>query len=365
VRVGILGAGQLGRMLGFAALELGHECLFVDPARAAPAAAAGEVIRAAYDDAEALRTLAERSDVITYEFENVPVDALSAIEGQKPLYPPPEALRIAQDRLFEKQLFETLDIPLPAYAPIDTQADLEAAIDALGTPAVVKTRRFGYDGKGQFVVHERAEVGPAWAQLGPQPLIAEAWVPFDFEVSVIGVRNRRGSIATWPLSRNTHEGGILQSSRAPVEDDRLIELANDYVGRMLEHLDYVGVLALELFVVDGGLFANEFAPRVHNSGHWTIEGAASSQFSNHILAVTGDELGATEVKGAPGMLNLLGEIPTAVRQIDDPRVHLHDYEKAPRPGRKLGHVTISAESAAERDALLDAVAETVTQSRLD
>jgi 5-(carboxyamino)imidazole ribonucleotide synthase len=358
MRIGIIGAGQLGQMLGFAARNLGVECRFVDPSVDPPAAACGEVIRKPFDDRDALAELAASCDVITYEFENVPVEALERIEGQVPVYPPAKALRHSQDRLDEKRLFDKLAIPLPGYHAVDTRADLDAAADKLGLPMVIKTRRLGYDGKGQFVVKEAADLDRAWQALGGNALIAEQWVPFDFEVSCIGVRNATGDIEIYPLARNAHEDGILRTSRSPVDAPHLAARAEDYVRRLLLELDYVGVLALELFVRGEELLANEFAPRVHNSGHWSIEGSATSQFENHIRAVLNRPLGSTASSAHAGMVNLIGEIPEAARTLDVGV--LHDYGKAPRPGRKLGHITITADTAAERDKFIDIIERSVT-----
>ncbi len=355
MRIGIIGAGQLGQMLGEAAHELGHECLFLDPSENPPASTVGEVIRAGFDDEAALAEIAERTDVITYEFENVPVDALRKIVDRIDVFPPLDALEQAQDRLKEKRLFEALDIPLPAFRPVDSVEDLERAAAEIGLPLVVKTRRFGYDGKGQFVLRSVDDCSKAVEQLGGRGLIAEAWVPFEFEVSVIGARSRDGDIAVWPLTENQHDNGILSISRAPLADTSLEDRAGSYVRRMLEELEYVGVLALELFVADDQLLANEFAPRVHNSGHWTIEGAETSQFANHILAITGARPASTGAVGHAGMLNLIGEIPPAARQLDMPDATLHDYGKSPRPGRKLGHITVVTDSAASRDEMLEGI----------
>ncbi len=357
MRIGIIGAGQLGQMLGFAARELGHECFFLDPAERPPAARVGPVIQAPFDDSVALSVLAEKVDVMTYEFENVPVEALRDLGKTVPIYPPLEALRLAQDRLDEKQLFARLDIPLPGYHVVDSPDDLHAACDAIGLPLVVKTRRLGYDGKGQFVLKAKDQIDEAWEAVGGVPLIAEQWVPFDYEVSAIGARSVHGDIAAYCLTHNEHAGGILRVSRAPVDDEALTAKAQAYLSRMLEHLDYVGVLALELFVVGDELLANEFAPRVHNSGHWTIEGAETSQFANHVLTVSGSRPASTAVPGHAGMVNLIGTIPDAARASGQGT--LHDYGKAPRPGRKLGHITVVADSAAERDVQTAAVSETV------
>jgi len=360
MRIGIIGAGQLGQMLGFAARKLDVECRFLDPSIAPPAAACGEVLQRPFDDAKALAELAATCDVVTYEFENVPVDALRKIEGKVPVYPPAAALRHAQDRLDEKRLFDQLDIPLAGYRTIDSRDDLKAATEDLGLPVVVKTRRLGYDGKGQFIVREANDIDTAWKTLGGQPLIAEQWVNFDYEVSSIGARNVDGDIVIYPLSRNVHEGGILRTSRSPIDAPALTERAETYVRRLLGHLDYVGVLALELFVLDDDLLANEFAPRVHNSGHWTIEGSVTSQFENHLRAVMNQPLGSVESVDHAGMINLIGEIPDAARALETGV--LHDYGKEPRPGRKVGHITVTAESAAARDELVDIIGQNVTCS---
>lgn len=359
MRIGIIGAGQLGQMLGFAARDLGVECRFVDPSDAPPAAECGEVIRRPFDDSDALAELASTCDVITYEFENVPVEALQEIEGKVPVYPPATALRHAQDRLDEKRLFDQLDIPLPGYHAIDSHEDMADAVKTLGLPVVIKTRRLGYDGKGQFVIREANDVEAAWKKLGGQPLIAEQWVDFDYEVSCIGVRNIDGDIAIYPLSHNVHEDGILRTSCSPVDAPIPAERAETFVRRLLGHLNYVGVLALELFVCNGDeLLANEFAPRVHNSGHWTIEGAETSQFENHLRAVMNLHLGPTGNTGHAGMVNLIGVIPDSARSLR--RGFLHDYGKAPRPGRKLGHITVVAETAADRDRQVDIIRQAVT-----
>ena len=358
VRIGIIGAGQLGQMLGFAARDLNVECRFLDPSDNPPAAVCGKVIQSAFDDPVALVALADTCDVISYEFENVPVAALQHIEGIAPVYPPAAALRHSQDRLDEKKLFEGLDIPLPGHQPIDSREDLKIAADTLGLPMVIKTRRLGYDGKGQFVVKIEDDLDAAWDALGGQSLIAEQWVPFDYEISCIGVRSVSGEVAIYPLSRNIHTDGILHISRSPVDAPELAGKASDYVHRLLDHLDYVGVLALELFVTGDELLANEFAPRVHNSGHWSIEGSETSQFENHLRAILDLPLGLTESRGHAGMVNLISEISDATRNLDVGV--LHDYGKAPRTGRKLGHITVVADSPEQRDALVGIIDKSVT-----
>ena len=352
MRIGIIGAGQLGQMLGAAARDIGHTCVFLDPAENPPAASVGPVLCARYDDRRALTDLADRVDVLSYEFENVPVESLAGLTPQRPIYPPPAALRLAQDRLSEKDLFGRLDIPVPRYRAVGSRADVESAIAELGLPLVLKTRRYGYDGKGQFLLRSVDDTDRAWHALGHDDLIAETWVPFDRELSVIGARAIDGSTCTWPLTENRHTEGILRTSVAPVDAPALSALATAYMQRLLTTLDYVGVLALELFVTGDELLANEFAPRVHNSGHWTIEGSATSQFANHVRAITGDALGPADCHKFAGMVNLIGAIPDAVRRFDDPRATLHDYGKSPRAGRKLGHVTVLAARAEERDRLL-------------
>lgn len=358
MRIGIIGAGQLGQMLGLAARDLKMQCRFLDPSANPPAAACGDILQRAFDDPDALAELARTCDVITYEFENIPVDPLLRLDSHVPVYPPAAALRSSQDRLEEKRLFAALAIPLPGYHAIDTRDDLDTAAETLGLPMVIKTRRLGYDGKGQFIVKEHRDLDAAWNELGGQSLIAEQWVNFDFEISCIGVRSVGGDIEIYPLCQNVHVDGILRTSKSPLDAPALVTKADTYVRRLLEHLDYVGVLVLEMFVIDDHLLANEFAPRVHNSGHWSIEGSRTSQFENHLRAVSNLPLGPTTSLGHAGMVNLIGEIPDSVRALTFGE--LHDYGKIPRPGRKLGHVTVVAESADQRDALIDIVNRCVT-----
>ena len=351
-RVGVIGGGQLGQMLGIAGTRLGLEFVFLDPADAPPAASAGPVLGFPFDSDEGLTRLAEATDIITYEFENVPVSAIRKLASRTTVYPPAAALEHAQDRLAEKTLFRSLGIPVPDFRTVDSPGDLEKACNALGLPVVLKTRRLGYDGKGQYVVRNEAEIDAAVAQLGGTGLIAERWVPFSSEVSAIGARNVSGEIVAYPLTRNEHVDGILSVSRAPADMGELEQVANDYLHRLLERLAYVGVLALELFVWNDQLLANEFAPRVHNSGHWTIEGAETSQFENHLRAILDMPPGPTGMRGAAGMLNLIGTMPADREAFQSAHCYLHDYGKAPRPGRKLGHVTVVTTTSAERDAIL-------------
>ncbi len=360
MRIGIVGAGQLGLMLGVAARELGHQSLFLDPSGEPPAGAVGPVMRARFDDTAALAKLAAQCDVLTYEFENVPVDALADVEGLVPIYPPLDALRQAQDRLAEKRLFESFGIPTAEYRAVGSAAELDAATASIGVPLVVKTRRMGYDGKGQAILRDAGRTGEVWQQLGPAALLAERQIEFDYEVSAIGVRATDGRTRVYSLTQNEHRAGILRVSRAPIHDTALTTTAQGYVEALLEGLGYVGVLALELFVVGDALLANEFAPRVHNSGHWTIEGAETSQFTNHILAITNSPLGAVANRDHAGMFNLIGTIPAAARTL--PFGSLHDYGKSPRDGRKLGHITVVAESETERDRQLEEIHHSVMNS---
>ncbi|MDQ3856359.1 MAG: 5-(carboxyamino)imidazole ribonucleotide synthase, partial [Chloroflexota bacterium] len=290
-------------------------------------------------------------DAVTYEFENVPVEAARTLAAHVPVFPPPEALEVAQDRLTEKTSFQQLSIPTPLFAAVQSREDLAAAARELGLPAVLKTRRMGYDGKGQVVLREPADVDRAWSALGGTPLILESFVPFDRELSVLGVRGRTGETAFYPLIQNTHRGGILRRSLVPAPrlTEELQSLAEGYGRRVMEDLEYVGVLAIELFQGGDQLVANEMAPRVHNSGHWTLEGAETSQFENHLRAILDLPLGSTAPRGRSAMLNIIGTLPDAQRVLAVPGAHLHLYDKAPRAGRKLGHVTVCAQdtSAAE------------------
>ena len=360
MNIGILGGGQLGRMLGLAGLPLGHTFRVFDRSDAATASAIGELVSGDYEDTDALTAFARGLDLVTYEFENVPVEAARALESLVPVHPRPQALEVAQDRLEEKSFFRTMGIPTAPFSPVETQAELERALDSLGLPAILKTRREGYDGKGQALIRERSDAAAAFERLGGVPLLLEKKIPFARELSVLAVRGRGGQIAFYPLVENHHDGGILRLSIAPAPgvSRYLRENAHAYARRALEALGYVGVLAIELFEWDGELLANEMAPRVHNSGHWSIEGAEISQFENHLRAVTGAPLGETDMVGEAAMLNLIGTLPDAGRVLDIPGAHLHLYDKAPRPGRKLGHVTLrapDAERLRERLGRLEAV----------
>jgi 5-(carboxyamino)imidazole ribonucleotide synthase len=342
-------------MLALAGYPLGLRFRALDPSPEAPAGHLAELRVGAYDDPDALAAFADGLSVATYEFENVPDAAARLLEARVPVFPSALALQTAQDRLAEKQLFERLGIPLPGYAAVDSLPDLEAAIARLGLPAILKTRRLGYDGKGQVVLRAPADATSAWNALGGVPCVLEQMVPLRRELSVLAVRGRDGTTACYPLVQNTHRDGILRISLAPADDlGDLQPLAESYASRILDALDYVGVLALETFVDDrdGRLLANEIAPRVHNSGHLTIEGSETSQFENHVRAILSLPLGSTAPRGWSAMVNLIGTVPPTEQILAIPGAHLHLYGKEPRPGRKLGHVTVTADSAARRDELL-------------
>ncbi|MBB3778847.1 5-(carboxyamino)imidazole ribonucleotide synthase [Xanthomonas campestris] len=347
--VGILGGGQLARMLVLAGAPLGLRFAVFDPVADGCAGQVAPLQAGAFDDAAALAAFAAHVDVITFDFENVPAASAQQLAAQVPVFPSAAALAVAQDRLSEKTLFRELGIPVPAFAAIDDRAGLDAALARIGTPCVLKTRRFGYDGKGQFRIKTPADADAAWNALGAQAakvgLIVEAFVPFEREVSVVAVRGRDGEFRAWPLTENWHVDGVLLASLAPAHVDAGLQaVAEAHARAIAERVDYVGVFALELFVRDGQLLANEMAPRVHNSGHWTIEGAETSQFENHVRAVLGLPLGSTAMRGHACMLNWLGAMPDAVAFLAVPGGHWHDYGKQSREGRKVGHATLRAET---------------------
>jgi 5-(carboxyamino)imidazole ribonucleotide synthase len=347
--VGIVGGGQLARMMALAGYPLGLDFLVLDRDARTPAAQVAPSLCGAFTDPRLLDELARRCEVVTFDWENVPLEALDRMTGQTRIAPPRAALAAAQDRLNEKTLFDALRIPTNRYVPVDSLADLQAAVATLGLPGVLKTRRLGYDGKGQAVLRKAGDIEEAWRDLGNVPLLYEEFVPFDYEVSIIGVRGARGELRTWPLNRNLHRDGVLRMTRAPWRAPAVEAAAVRHMRRVLTHFDYVGVLTIEFFVRRGRLVANEIAPRVHNSGHWTIEGAVTSQFENHLRAILGLPLGDTSARGHSAMLNLLGHMPERAALLREKSLFLHDYGKEPRPGRKLGHCTLVAQNAATRD----------------
>ncbi|HEX2838294.1 MAG TPA: 5-(carboxyamino)imidazole ribonucleotide synthase [Phycisphaerales bacterium] len=347
LRLGILGGGQLGQMLAQAGQRTGITCRCYDPDPEACARLVCEVTTAPFEDDAAITRFAQQCDVLTYEFENVPVSAVRAAERACPVAPGPRCLEVAQDRGSEKAFFTQSGLEVPPYRLIDSLETLRAAAADIGLPCILKTRRGGYDGKGQAVVRAVGDVGPAWDAIGRKPAILERMVPFTRELSVIAVRSAAGAFDHYPLVENTHERGILRVSRAPAPGvpQRVEDEAVAHVRTLMDAMQYVGVLAVELFEVEGRLLANEMAPRVHNSGHWTIEGAATSQFENHLRAVAGMPLGPCNAVGPSVMINFIGAVPdeTAIRAI--PHAHPHLYGKSGRANRKVGHATLVAPRA--------------------
>ncbi len=347
--VGILGGGQLARMMVLAGAPLGLRFEVFDPATDACAGQVAPLQVGAFDDMSALAQFASKVDVVTFDFENVPAASAQWLAERVPVYPNPAALAVAQDRLSEKTLFQELGIPLPPFADIRSREELAAKATKFGLPCILKTRRLGYDGKGQFRIRNEADIDLAWQVLGPQVevtgLILEGFVAFERELSVVAVRGRDGEFRAWPLTGNWHVDGVLSASLAPAQVSQAQhDAAIGHAKRLAERLDYVGVFALELFSRDGDLLVNEMAPRVHNSGHWTGEGAETSQFQNHLRAVLGLPLGDTRMLGHACMLNWIGRMPAAAAVLSEPAGHWHDYGKQPRAGRKVGHATLREDS---------------------
>lgn len=339
-------------MLALAGLPLGVRCSFLDRGADAPGAALAPILVGPLEDPALLAKLAAQSDVVTFDWENISSEALAPLEKLTLVRPPRAALEVSQDRLREKALFSRLKIPVAPHAAVDSRADLESAARKLGIPGVLKTRRMGYDGKGQFLIQHAGELGHAWDLIGGPELIYEKFQAFSRELSIIGARSQAGDIVYYPLSANTHGGGILRYGIAPFSNSRLERSARIHLKRVMCALDYVGVLAIEFFVVKGRLIANEMAPRVHNSGHWTIEGCVTSQFENHLRAICGLPLGSTRALGHTAMINFLGEMPSRERLLEIDGLAFHDYGKEPRPGRKLGHCTILKARTQDRNRAL-------------
>ena len=370
--IGILGGGQLGMMLAEAALPLGYRCVFLEDAPNCPASLYGQVF-----SSEQLEDFITAADVFTLEFENTPAETVARLKqlsdaGKKQgMFPPPQALEVAQDRLNEKNLFNELGIKTVPYMSVSSKEELKQASDELGLPMVVKTSRGGYDGKGQFVVKTNADINEAWKALGdavtgngnltptPAPLIAEGFINFSREVSIIATRAQEGTIRTYDLVENNHYSGILATSHAPaVGTSHLLPEAQRAIETLMTHLDYVGTMALELFVSKDEnnkdvILANEIAPRVHNSGHWSIEGAVTSQFENHIRAVVGLPLGDTDNVHPSVMVNVLGKYPSVADVLAIDGAHYHTYHKEERTDRKIGHITLMPNDVAKLDDALD------------
>ncbi|WP_104472761.1 5-(carboxyamino)imidazole ribonucleotide synthase [Acinetobacter indicus] len=349
--IGIFGGGQLGRMMAQAALPLNIQCTFFEVSADCPSAALGTVYSSAAE--YGLQDFIQSADVFSLEFENTPLADVDVLTQSKALHPPRQALAIAQNRLQEKALFDALQIPVAPYKAVDSLDSLQAAVAELGLPIVLKTATGGYDGKGQFVLRSADQIDQAWAELGPAgSLIAESFVTFSREVSIIAVRGQNGDVKTWPLAENHHHHGILSHSIVPAPNSTDLQpVAQDYITHLLNHLNYVGVLTLELFVTEKGLYANEMAPRVHNSGHWSIEGAVCSQFENHVRAVAGLPLGSTEVVRPTVMVNIIGQHPKSEDVLALNGAHLHLYNKTEREGRKIGHITLMPNDSRELTSL--------------
>ncbi len=355
--VAVLGGGQLGRMLGLAGIPMGLRFRFLDPVAGAPAGAVGDLVVGGLGDRAALDRVAEGAHVVTYEWEGVPADGARYLADRLPLFPSARSLAVSQDRVAEKRLCGDLGIATAPFAAVDDRAALHSALGTIGTPAILKTRSGGYDGKGQFRLDAPGDADAAWDALGPLGhLVLEARVAFTRELSVLACRGRDGEVAVYPVAANIHEGGILRVSRVPTVGRSSQAAAAAIARRLLEALDHVGVLCVELFETgDGSLVVNELAPRVHNSGHWTIEGAVTSQFENHLRAILGLPLGAPTLVMPNAMVNCIGALPDREAILGIAGAHLHDYDKSPRAERKVGHVTVLADDEATLDERLDRV----------
>ncbi|MFC3195621.1 5-(carboxyamino)imidazole ribonucleotide synthase [Marinicella sediminis] len=345
--IGILGGGQLARMMALAGYPLGFEFVFFDPEPTACAGQVGELMTAEYHNELALEEFCQKVDVVTLDFENVPVETLRFVQKKKPVFPSPEVLEIAQDRLMEKQFCHSVGVPTTQFEPINSLSELKFAAKKFDYDAILKTRRMGYDGKGQYRISAPTDINQIPDELFAQDLILEKRIAFNREVSVIVARNGLGDITTWPLCENKHKEGILTTTIVPAKHSELDELTVACAKKMAETLKYVGVMVVEFFQTGDEVFVNEMAPRVHNSGHWSIEGADTSQFENHLRAGLNLPLGSTEMDGMAAMLNWIGAFPDHILSINTPKLYWHVYGKEPRPGRKIGHSTLLAPTAQE------------------
>ncbi|PVZ65457.1 5-(carboxyamino)imidazole ribonucleotide synthase [Pelagibaculum spongiae] len=357
MKIGILGAGQLGRMMALAGIPLEHEFYFYGNPASAPAAVAGQVFDE--KDPSALDAFIKASDVISYESENINAELVQNIELKKPVFPSVKSLRFSQHRLTEKNLFRELNIPVADFYKVESLEELKGAIAQLGLPIVLKTTTMGYDGKGQAVIKTAADIGPAWQQLKGNQLIAEAFVNFQRELSIIAARNAKGEHVFYPLAENSHRDGILRLTQVPAPgvSQQLQQLAEQHICSLLDQLDHVGILTLELFDTglegDQALIANEMAPRVHNSGHWSQQGAETCQFENHIRAISGLPLGATNCRHPlAAMINIIGKKGDKNLVLSEPAAHLHLYGKSERANRKLGHINLVADDATHMQQLI-------------
>lgn len=346
-KIGILGGGQLARMMALAGYPLGFEFVFYDPSESACAGQLGELITADYHNEVALEEFCQKVDIVTIDFENVPVETLKFVQKKKPVFPSPEVLEIAQDRMHEKQFCRTNGVPTAEFETINSSSELKFAAKKFNYDAILKTRRMGYDGKGQFRIDSVDSINLIPDDLYEQDLILEQRVPFKREVSVIVARNGLGAVKTWPLCENKHKDGILTTTIVPAKSNHLDELTVSHAVKLAEALNYVGVLVIEFFQTEDQIYVNEMAPRVHNSGHWSIEGSHTSQFENHLRAGLNLPLGSTDMEGMAAMLNWIGAFPENVLSITEPNLYWHLYGKEPRPGRKIGHSTLLAPTPQE------------------
>ena len=346
-KIGILGGGQLARMLALSGYPMGFEFVFFDPTEDACAGQVGELICAEYHNEVALEEFCQKVDVVTLDFENVPVETLRFVEKKKPVFPSPEVLEIAQDRLLEKQFCHSYGIPTTDFETINSVSELKFASKKFDYDAILKTRRMGYDGKGQYRINQATDINQIPDSLFLQDLILEKRVAFNREVSVIVARNGLGDIKSWPLCENKHKDGILTTTIVPAKHSSLDEITIDYAKQLAVALNYIGVLVIEFFQTEDAVYVNEMAPRVHNSGHWSIEGAHTSQFENHLRAGLNLPLGSTCMDGMAAMLNWIGAFPESILSITEEQLFWHVYGKEPRAGRKIGHTTLLATTPQE------------------
>lgn len=340
--IGILGGGQLARMMALAGYPLGFKFVFFDPKESACAGQVGPLTVADYGNEVAIEEFCQQVDCVTLDFENVPVETLRHIAKKKPVFPSPDVLAIAQDRLLEKQFCHSIGVSTAEFEPINGLSELKFAARKYDFSAILKTRRMGYDGKGQFLIKSEQDISQIPTDVFDNDLILEKIVPFEREVSVIVARTQSGDIKTWPLCENKHKDGILTTTMVPAKPHDLDEKAFEYAIKMAESLQYVGVMVVEFFQTNNQVMVNEFAPRVHNSGHWTIEGSHTSQFENHLRAGLDLPLGDTGMEGMAAMLNWIGAFPEKIHHLTDVGLHWHIYGKKAKPGRKIGHSTLTA-----------------------
>ncbi|NVK22489.1 MAG: 5-(carboxyamino)imidazole ribonucleotide synthase [Kangiellaceae bacterium] len=348
MKIGILGGGQLAQMLAQAGESLDMQFAFVAPEQDACAAPYGKHLMYPYLDPKAKEELENWADIVTYEFESIPVPLVEALEQVKPVHPSSQALTLASDRLNEKNMFNQQGIETAKFATVDSLQDLQIAVEKVGLPAILKTRRDGYDGKGQVVLRDQSQLEAAWESLSPVACILESMVNFKREVSIVASRNVDGDIAYYPLAENYHREGILRLSLSLQNDPKQKE-AEEIIRKVMEKVGYVGTMAVELFDLGDKFAANELSPRVHNSGHWSMDGAIASQFKNHLLAIANQPLQDTSLQNATAMVNLIGAIPDKDLVAEIPNAVLYDYGKEPKPGRKVGHINISADGDNDED----------------